>query len=269
MTGDGRPHAHYTHGHAEAVLRSHRWRTVENSAPHLLARLVPGTSVLDVGCGPGTVTAGIAARVAPGAVVGIDSSEEVVALAAAGPHPPNATFRVGDAYALGVADGAFDVVHEHQVLHHVADPVAVVREMRRACRPGGTVSLRETDYGAMSWWPQLPGLDRWRDLFREVTRANGGEPDAGRRLVRWAHAAGLTDLVVSASVWSFATPGDREWWAQTWAERTTGPPFADRAVGLGLASRAVLESCAAAWREWASDPDACFLVPHVEVLATA
>ena len=72
----------YTHGHAEAVLQSHRWRTAENSAGYLLPSLRPGTTVLDIGCGPGTITADIARRVAPAPAIGLDNAAEVIALAA-------------------------------------------------------------------------------------------------------------------------------------------------------------------------------------------
>ena len=75
-------HPTYTHGHHESVLRSHRWRTVENSAAYLIPHLRPGLSLLDVGCGPGTITADFAGRLAPGRVCGIDPSADVVAAAA-------------------------------------------------------------------------------------------------------------------------------------------------------------------------------------------
>jgi ubiquinone/menaquinone biosynthesis C-methylase UbiE len=259
----------YTHGHPEAVLRSHKWRTVENSAAYVLPALSPGCTVLDVGCGPGTITAGLGERVAPGSVVGVDASADVVALASAEHHAANLSFRVGDAYDLDFPDGSFDVVHAHQVLQHLSDPVAALREMRRVCRPGGTVAFRDADYGAMSWWPELPGLARWLDVYRQVARANGGEPDAGRHLVRWARAAGFAEMSVTASLWAFVSAEDRQWWAQTWAGRTAGAPLADRAVELGVATRDDLAACADAWRRWARDPDACFFVPHAEVLATA
>src|ERR687886_1235882 len=73
----------YTHGHADPVLQSHRWRTVENSAGYLAPHLRPGLDVLDVGCGPGTITVDLAARVAPGRVVGLDAAADVVATAEA------------------------------------------------------------------------------------------------------------------------------------------------------------------------------------------
>ena len=91
------------------MLRSHRWRTAENSAGYLLAHLRPGLDVLDLGCGPGTITVDLAARVAPGRVLGIDTSAEVVEQARA-LEVDGVTFAVGDAYALDVPDGSFDVV---------------------------------------------------------------------------------------------------------------------------------------------------------------
>src|SRR5664279_6105553 len=102
----------YTHGHHESVLRSHRWRTVENSAAYAAPYFVTGARVLDVGCGPGTITVDIAGRVAPGRVLGIDPSADVIAAAresASGVE--NLGFATGDVYALDHADASFDVVH--------------------------------------------------------------------------------------------------------------------------------------------------------------
>ncbi|HSR21945.1 MAG TPA: methyltransferase domain-containing protein, partial [Candidatus Eisenbacteria bacterium] len=153
----------YTHGHHDSVLRSHRWRTAENSAGYLLPHLAPGTSLLDIGCGPGTITVDLAARVEPGTVVGVDADAGVIAQAAAearraGVH---VEFRVADAYQLDVDDGTFDVVHAHQVLQHLRDPVTALVEMGRVCRPGGIVAARDSDYAAMTWSPAEPALDRW------------------------------------------------------------------------------------------------------------
>src|SRR5256886_16977847 len=122
----------YTHGHHESVLRSHKWRTVDNSAIYLAPHLVPGISVLDVGCGPGTITADIGRRVAPARVLGIDVSADVIedARRHAG-GGANVDFAVGDLYRPSTGNDSFGLVHAHQVMQHVPDPVGALRAMRQ------------------------------------------------------------------------------------------------------------------------------------------
>lgn len=259
----------YTHGHHPSVLRSHTWRTAENSAGYLLPKLRSGASILDVGCGPGTITADLAARVAPGAVVGIDRGADVVALAAE-EHAgrPGLHFEVGDVYALTAPDGAFDVVHAHQVLQHLSDPVAALVEMRRVCRPDGVVAVRDADYGAFTWAPADPVLDRWLDVYRAVARGNDAEPDAGRYLKGWALAAGFSSVESSASVWCFTDDVDRQWWGGLWADRIVESELARQAVDGGHATTADLQAFAEAFRRWIDAPDGWFAVLHGEALVT-
>ena len=259
----------YLHGHHDSVLRSHRWRTAENSAGYLLPRLSASARVLDVGCGPGTITADLAARVPDGAVVAIDAAADVLALARAEAGrrgQAGVRFEVGDVYALGFGDASFDVVHAHQVLQHLSDPVAALREMRRVCRPGGLVAARDGDYGGFLWFPEDPELTEWRTLYQAVARALGGEPDAGRRLRSWARQAGFEQIESSASAWCYSMPDDRAWWGASWAERLTESPFGDRAVEHGLATRDDLERLARAWRRWAASEDGWLLIPNGEIL---
>ena len=257
----------YTHGHAASVLRSHTVRTVANSAAYVADHLRPGTTVLDVGCGPGTVTVDIARRVAPGRVLGIEPVAAPLEQArAAGADVPNVAFALGDVYALDHADDTFDVVHAHQVLQHLADPVAALREMLRVCRPGGVVAARDADYAAMTWFPADPRLDRWLAVYRAVAHGNGAEPDAGRRLLSWARAAGAAEVVPTASVWCYATPADRQWWGGMWADRILTSAITRQAVDGGHADLAELQEISTAWREWAAEGDGWFLVPHGEVV---
>ncbi|MBR7742743.1 methyltransferase domain-containing protein [Phycicoccus sp. BSK3Z-2] len=261
----------YTHGHAEPVLRSHRWRTAENSAAALLPLLRPGDTLLDVGSGPGTITADLAGIVAPGRTTALEATDEALGLTAAELHRRGvaADLVVGDVHDLPFPDDTFDVVHAHQVLQHVADPVLALTEMRRVCRPGGVVAARDADYGAFTWWPAVPGLDTWLSLYRETARSNGGEPDAARRLLGWAQAAGFAEPHVGASTWSFATPDERASWGGTWADRLTGSALGHQLVEDGRATRAELEVLAGAWRTWAQAPDGWFVVLHGDLVARA
>ena len=262
----------YTHGYHEAVLRSHRWRTVENSAAYLLPFLEPGISVLDVGCGPGTITVDLAARVFPGRVTAVEVTDAALDLARAEARArdvSNIDFVVADVHDLDQPDDRFDVVHAHQVLQHVADPVQALREMRRVCVPDGIVAARDSDYAAFTWFPALPALDDWLSLYRAAARANGGEPDAGRRLLAWAHAAGFDNVTAGASTWCFATPDDRAWWGNMWADRVVASDVARQLIRDGLASEPRLEELADAWREWARSEDGWFSVLHGEVICVA
>jgi SAM-dependent methyltransferase len=252
---DGMPPEVYLHGHHDSVLRSHRWRTAENSAAYLLARLPADAHVLDVGCGPGTITVDLAARVPDGQVIGIDAAQEILAMArqeADRRDQRNVRFQTGDVYRLAFDDGTFDVVHAHQVLQHLSDPVGALAEMRRVCRTGGLIAARDGDYGGMFWFPGDPELTEWLGLYQTVARALGGEPDAGRRMRSWARAAGFAEVQASASAWCYTGPGDRTWWGESWAERLTDSPFGARAVEHGLATREDLQRLARAWRRWAA-----------------
>jgi ubiquinone/menaquinone biosynthesis C-methylase UbiE len=260
----------YTHGHHESVLRSHRWRTAENSAAYLLPHLSPGLDLLDVGCGPGTITADLAALVGSGQVVGLDREDGPLVSARAEAEIrglTNASYVAGDVYALDFPDETFDIVHAHQVLQHLTDPVAALREMARVTRPGGLIAARDSDYAAMTWHPASAGLTRWLALYREVARSNDAEPDAGRHLLAWAHAAGLGEVTSSAAAWCFATPEERQWWSGLWADRITDSALAEQAESRGLATTAELAELAAAWRAWGEEPDGWFAVLHGELLA--
>jgi SAM-dependent methyltransferase len=259
----------YSHGHHDSVLRSHRWRTAENSAGYLLPRLKIADRLLDVGIGPGTITLDLARRLTEGWVVGIDSAPAAVAATQTltdGQGVRNLQLLVGDAYHLSFADGSFDVVHAHQLLQHLTYPVTALEEMRRVCVPGGLVAIRDADYSAMTWHPPTAALTRWLQLYQQVARSNGGEPDAGRRLLGWAHAAGFSDVDSSASAWCFARPADIAWWSDTWAERLSHSDFAQQAVDQGLSDRMELVQLTDGWRRWGRLADAWFAVLHGEIL---
>ncbi|MFB8177881.1 class I SAM-dependent methyltransferase [Streptomyces sp. NPDC055966] len=259
----------YTHGHHASVLRSHTWRTAANSAAYLLGSLKPHMKILDIGCGPGTITADLAELVPDGHVTGVDHAPGILEQARATAQArglANVDFAVADVHALDYPDDTFCVVHAHQVLQHVGDPVQALREMRRVTKPGGFIAVRDADYAAMTWYPAVPGLDDWLDLYERVARANGGEPDAGRRLLAWARAAGLRDITATSATWTFATPEERAWWSGLWADRTVASSYAERAVQGGHATEERLRAVSEAWRDWGRREDGWFGVLHGEIL---
>lgn len=254
-------HEVYTHSHQPVVLAAHGSRTAEEAAAFLLNHLKPGMRVLDIGCGPGSITIGLARYVAPALVIGLDRAPEALDAAerlATDESVGNVRFQQATVYELPFADDAFDVVYAHQVLQHLAEPVDALVEIRRVLAPGGYVAVRDADYGTMTHYPPDAVLDDWLAAYHATARANGGEPDAGRRLTAWVRAAGFEHVHPTASAWLYATPDTRQGWAELWSNR--------RLAGL---TREQADEFAAAFRRWAANDDGWFAFLHGEVLARA
>lgn len=263
----------YTHGHHESVLRAHSQRTAANSAGYLLGSLQPSMHILDVGCGPGSITVDLAALVPEGQVVGVECFPEVLESARTlaadrGGGVKNIRFETGDIHALDFPDDTFDVAHAHQVLQHVTDPVQALREMRRVVKPGGLVAVRETDFSIVTWYPDTEGLSAWRKLYIQVARSNGGEPNAGRRLHAWARQAGFdrSGISATASTWCYNTADERAWWSSLWADRTSKSSYAQSAIEKGFATEDDLNRIAQAWQQWGREEDGWFGMLHGEIL---
>ncbi|KAI0398079.1 ubiE/COQ5 methyltransferase [Xylariaceae sp. FL0594] len=261
----------YTHGHHASVVKSHARRTAQNSAAFLLPHIKPHHKILDVGCGPGSITVDLAELVPQGSVVGIDASEDVLSEARAlqkdrGVPEERLRFRAHDANELPFADGEFDIVFCHQVLQHVHDPVGVLREMARVARKGGIVAAREADYRSFVWYPEMPGLDRWGEVYQAVAKANGAEPNAGRFLKGWARAAGLfDDVVFTWDSWNYQGP-DAVFWAESWKQRALHSSFATTSVQRNVATHEDLQMISRTWEEWGKQQDAFIIIPNGEVL---
>ncbi|KDQ59518.1 hypothetical protein JAAARDRAFT_33094 [Jaapia argillacea MUCL 33604] len=264
----------YIHGHHPSVLRSHSWRTVQNSAAYLIPYLRPDMSVLDAGCGPGTITIDFAHKYVPqGSVIGIEPPPgdvlEGARKKASDEGVGNVGFGVGDINDLKeFEEGRFDVAHAHQVLQHIQDPVGALREMKRVTKKGGLVATREADFGSFVWYPDSPELNDWREIYAKVARSLGAEPYAGRRLVSWALQAGFPreSIDATAGTWCYSTKEEREWWTGLWADRVVSSRFAKHALEKGLVTQEKLEEWSKAWREWGKQEDAWFCVLHGEIV---
>ncbi len=233
----------YTPGYAPPAVRFMARRTAATHAAFLLPFLTPGVRLLDLGCGPGTITAGLAGAVAPGPVVGVDVAPGQVSAArdhAARVGAGNARFVAAGAAALPFPDGAFDAAYAHALFEHLADPGAVAREVYRVLAPGGVAGVCSPDWGGFLLAPPDPGADAGIAAYRAVQARNGGDPEAGRKLGGYLAGAGFDR--VRCGAWYECYP-DREVIAGYLADRLEAD--GDLAAGAGL-------------RAWAARPGGLF-----------
>ena len=262
-------HELYTHGHAPAVVRQHAQRTAGEAAAFLLPHLRPDMRLLDVGCGPGSITRGLAERLHAGEVVGLDLSRDTLESArrdAAARGLQNLRYEEGSVYELPFPDGSFDVAYAHQVLQHLRERGLALSEMLRAVKPGGVVAVREVDWSTVAYFPRDPWIDRFIEVHLRTWYRNGGEPQVGRQLRALFNAAGFARLEITASVWCYATREETVEWGESYADRLLTSPMGERPVEYGYATRSDIESMAAALRVWGSHPDALWVFTHVQAL---
>jgi ubiquinone/menaquinone biosynthesis C-methylase UbiE len=259
----------YQHGHHASVVSNHAKRTAETDAAFLLPELRPGMRLLDVGCGPGSITAGLARRVAPGETVGIDASESVIDTARSlrDPGLTSLSFEGGSIYQPRFAPQTFDAVFAHQVLQHLRRPVDALVQMRTLVKSGGVIGVREADWGSTIFYPENEGMRGFLAMYYDLAHRNGGEPNAGRHMRRWFREAGFAETQITTSTTSYTDSAATREWANTYAERTLHSNIADKALEYGIATRSDLESMAAGWRAWGDDPDALYCFSHAEVVA--
>ncbi len=191
MTGD------YAPGWSADMLTMLTGRTATERAGFVLPLLADGQRVLDLGCGPGTITAGLAEAVAPtGTLIAIDREPGQLVLATTA--APSAHGVAARAEALPVATGTLDVVFAHAVFEHLPNPVAVLTELQRVLRPGGLLALSSSDWSAARVEPRTPDVERALAAHYRLRRAAGGDPFMGGRLADLVRANGFVDVRFSA-----------------------------------------------------------------------
>jgi SAM-dependent methyltransferase len=228
----------------ESTLKAHDTRDAEKDCQYMLPTLLqaaaakPDLKLLDVGCGTGTTTISLASYMPNGHVTGIDYSETVLERARQHVQEKNAenvTFLNANAYSLPFDDGAFDIVHTHQVVVHLQEHVQAIKELIRVTRTGGYICMREADLYTVRLYPVNPVLEEsWR-AFIEMHELQGLECDGGRKLKAWTKEAGIAekDIHMTAGTMCFATGGERQSYngARLWEG-----PLAEKAIQLGVAT---------------------------------
>jgi ubiquinone/menaquinone biosynthesis C-methylase UbiE len=265
------PEEVYSVGYEDSTAAFFQARRAATHASFFLPHLRPGMTLLDGGCGPGTITIDLASLVGPGDVVGIDVDQGQVDLACAQARQrgvANVRFEVGDLYALQFPDESFDAVFLHGVLEHLRDPVAALAEAKRVLKRGGVLGARHADFGGLIIEPAPPPLDRFAEMFERLMIRNGADPRAGRHQLRWLRESGFTGIEVSASFdcWT-PTPAETLQSARFLASLVAGSSFAAQLVGAGIAEAETLERMRQGFMAWGADPDAFAAEAWAEAVA--
>jgi len=259
----------YAPGYEPGITDLFRFRSAERFARHLLPHLRPGMRVLDCGCGPGTITVGLASRVAPGDVLGIDRDAKPFATAITAAQEagvPNVHFEAGDILNLSCRDASVDVVHFSCVLIHLPAPLDALKEAWRVLKPGGIVSVREPVFASMIWCPENSLLIEACQLIIRAIQHAGGDANRGKHLGVLLHEAGYGDLHLSATYDGPQEPAERPRFCALLAGTFAETHMARLFVEQGWLNPSHLEEIAGAIHALGNDPRGFVAVPHIEAL---
>ena len=260
----------YTMGFSEAILESMRRYTAETGAAYLLPHLRPGLRILDFGCGPGTLSVGLAKAVAPGELHGVDMEESQIELAravAASRQQENAVFHVGDVLDLPFDDDSFDVAHCHNVLMHIPDTQAALAEVKRVLKPGGIIACREMICESSYSYPDFDVIRKAWDMFEDLLAGDDGHPQMGKELKGHVVEAGFTNARVTASWDTYSTPADIAFIYGVANNWFLGPDITEAAIKYGAATRVLLNRIADAYSRWKDHPSAVCGIAFGEIVA--
>lgn len=260
----------YTIGYQSNLIGWFSERSLEREGAFFLPYLEEGMKVLDIGCGPGALTLGLAERVGPsGSVLGIDIEGEQFDRsleAAAERGLDNVAFRVGSAYELEAQVDSFDAVLAHATFYHLARPAAALSELRRVLVPGGVVGLRDSDFGGDLCEPCPQELEAAWELGRRVLSHHGADVGFGRKHRRLLNQAGFEVLSISATYDIFSLGGGAETFAEFWIGYL-GTQHRDLIEVEGWATREEVDRACSALEGWARSPDAMYARTRCEAVA--
>ena len=259
----------YTFGYSPTAVQLLARRTAARIAGFLLPYLRAGMHVLDRGCGPGSITIGLAEVVAPGEVVGIDIEPSQITLActqAAQRGLTNLRFAVGNVRQLPFPEATFDAVFGCNILMQFQDPRLVLTEVCRVVKPGGVVGFRELTFDGNLYEPPAGARQQYYALLTRMLQHNGGEPCMGRRLGTWFCRAGLRRVTMAASYVSAGTPEEKQAAYDEQARLCEEGAWMEQAIALGWISREGRERLSTALRAERADPEAFSAVASCEVV---
>ncbi len=230
----------YTPGYSQTSRSFMARRRVESHASFILPYIESGNQILDCGCGPGTITQGLAERFPDSNIYGIDSSEMQIKEAVENNSDLfNLKFNVGSVYRLPFSENSFDFIFAHALFEHISDPIAALLEMRRTLRPGGFIGICSPDFEGFVISPFNSAIQEAMNYYRTMQEKNGGNTLAGRYLHNWISQTGFTPVKTLGRCENYPSP---------------------EVIGEYLAQQLdeAAQGHALTFREWMSQPAAMF-----------
>lgn len=260
------PNEFYSINNTNAQVAYVSARRAKDFVPFLLPHLKPGMSLLDCGCGVGSITLDLAELVAPGQVIGVDMDNAQLEIARASAQKLgliNVTFEQGSVYELRFPSGTFDIVNAHTLLIHLSDPLRALRELRRVLKPGGIAVITDDDFDTITIAPPNPLNQRLIEIWKNILRHNGGNPTYSRNLRGLMLSAGFvrTEGFATAAE-HYGRLEETRRIASVDREQFNDPTFADLAVSQGWSTPEELAAISAWVTEWGERPDAFLAVMY-------
>jgi ubiquinone/menaquinone biosynthesis C-methylase UbiE len=267
----GQPKSNFDHWEGEHVAKALARRSADEDARFVLNFLEPGMNLLDCGCGPGSITLGLATRVAPGEIVGIDINPKLLEqakTAAAEEGVTNVRFEVGDVQALSLEDSRFDIVFSHALMEHLPKPMEGLAEMKRVLKPGGLIAIRLPDWGGNMLYPDANNLHRrFLDLQVKIFAHSGSDPYRGRRIGAMLEEQGFVNVRLTASYSSHGTPEQVAWMAQVVHNYLLDESRTAVILENGWATQEEIDQIKADFNAWAEMPGALHTRAWIEAVA--
>ncbi len=264
------PQEFYSLNNTEAQQTYVGVRRAKDWVPFLLPHLKPGMSLLDCGCGVGSITLDLAELVAPGNVIGVDMDNVQLEVARANAQKrglTNVTFEQGNVYELRFASGMFDAVLAHTLLYHLSDPLRALKELRRVLKPNGLAAISDDDFDTLTLSPEHPNVQRITDIWKKVVLFNGGNPFYSRHLrglmleAGFAHTEGFA---VAAEHYGRLEETRRM--ASVMQRQMSDPMLLNLAVSQGWTTKEELEQLVKWIVEWGERPDAFMALMYCAAL---
>lgn len=243
-------------------------RTADKQAAFLLPHLRPGMDLLDCGCGPGSITLGLAKVVAPGQTVGIDIDASQISRAqqlAVEQQASTVRFEAATIYQLPFPDGSFDAVFSNTVFTYLDEPLRALREIQRVLKTGGLVGIRVADFDGHLFAPSYPILRRFFQLFAGIGEQRGGSFYLGKELPSLLHQTEFVNVQASASYECYGTKEAIKTWGTVMVQGLHDETFVGLFRQQDMAQRE-LEEMRQAWQDWSENPAAFFAESFGEVV---